>query len=326
MKNYIFYTLIFIMMSTPLANAKWNYESGIVGIDELTQHFASTARVVSKTLDTPYRGKDKATLIINNNPDEGEIKISIFHWKGNSICGEPEIICRIKFDNEPSFPINFKSNTNKILSILEVESSDTEKVLEKMFNHSKLKIEIKYLIDPPIYLEFNIADLDRSKFPLRQVDSDKSKRYTGEIDLILERKDFERKAREAEKEIERKAQDAIEKKIMDETGISIDTCKRWPDNAILKLDSKIGKIPSSSPIPIYPRMSQRENQQGTAIVKFVVTSTGDTENHEIISSSGHKRLDDAALDAIKLWKFVPAVAEGKKLNCWALQRFSFSLN
>ncbi len=328
MKIIKFLTAIAIIFHGITANAKWDYSSETVGIDELTRHVAVTARVEKNSKDTPYKGKDKATLSIINNPDEEDaISILLFYLKGNSICGQFETTCKVKFDDNPSFSVNFKSSISKNSSLLWVESYETNKFLEKIFSHKKLKVEIKYLTENPSYLEFNIADLDQSKFLLPREESNETTKSTEKFYLNLEQNESTKKSREIQLKNEKKLiDDKIASKIIEEEGIDINFCKRWPDNAVLKLDSIITKIPSSSPIPIYPPLSKRESQQGTAIIKFVVTSAGNTENHQIISSTGHKRLDDAALDAIKLWKFTPAVAEGKNLNCWALQRFNFSLN
>ncbi len=246
MKIIKFLTAIAIIFHGITANAKWDYSSETVGIDELTRHVAVTARVEKNSKDTPYKGKDKATLSIINNPDEEDaISILLFYLKGNSICGQFETTCKVKFDDNPSFSVNFKSSISKNSSLLWVDSYETNKFLEKIFSHKKLKVEIKYLTENPSYLEFNIADLDQSKFLLPREESNETTKSTEKFYLNLEQNESTKKSREIQLKNEKKLiDDKIASKIIEEEGIDINFCKRWPDNAVLKLDSIITKIPS----------------------------------------------------------------------------------
>lgn len=53
----------------------------------------------------------------------------------------------------------------------------------------------------------------------------------------------------------------------------------------------------------YPRFSKRQHQEGTSIIKLVIAPDGRVLKITLISSSGYKTLDKAALDAVR--KSVP---------------------
>jgi protein TonB len=63
---------------------------------------------------------------------------------------------------------------------------------------------------------------------------------------------------------------------------------------------------SSNPRPQYPSMARRLGQEGTVILEVTVSVDGLAKSVRIQESSGHELLDQAALNAISKWKFVPA--------------------
>lgn len=61
-------------------------------------------------------------------------------------------------------------------------------------------------------------------------------------------------------------------------------------------------------------MSLRLNEQGTVVLTVMVRSDGSAGSVEVKSSSGSTRLDRAAVDAVKSWRFVPATVDGKPVD------------
>lgn len=60
----------------------------------------------------------------------------------------------------------------------------------------------------------------------------------------------------------------------------------------------------AKPSPIdYPRLAQRRNLQGEAIIEVWLDEKGEQIKQTIIHSSGHKLLDSAALKSISDWQF-----------------------
>jgi protein TonB len=74
--------------------------------------------------------------------------------------------------------------------------------------------------------------------------------------------------------------------------------------------------PSSSadylhnPKPLYPRLSERRNEQGTVILHVLVGADGRVREVGVKSSSGFERLDQAAREAVLDWTFVPGKRNG----------------
>jgi protein TonB len=61
-------------------------------------------------------------------------------------------------------------------------------------------------------------------------------------------------------------------------------------------------------------MSIRLLEQGTVILQVLVKSDGTAGSVEVKSSSGYPRLDEAASNAVKNWRFVAAVVDGKAVD------------
>ena len=62
----------------------------------------------------------------------------------------------------------------------------------------------------------------------------------------------------------------------------------------------------SQPEPKYPTAARRAGQQGTVTLSFTVGTSGKVTSVRIAKSSGHSLLDNAALAAIRRWRFKPA--------------------
>lgn len=62
----------------------------------------------------------------------------------------------------------------------------------------------------------------------------------------------------------------------------------------------------NNPPPVYPVLSRRRGEQGRVLLRVQVSAQGTAERVEIESGSGHARLDAAALEAVRRWRFVPA--------------------
>jgi protein TonB len=61
-----------------------------------------------------------------------------------------------------------------------------------------------------------------------------------------------------------------------------------------------------NPPPAYPSISRRQREEGRVLLRVRVGADGRAESVEIAGSSGHERLDHAALDAVRRWRFLPA--------------------
>ena len=61
-----------------------------------------------------------------------------------------------------------------------------------------------------------------------------------------------------------------------------------------------------NPAPTYPALSRRLGEEGRVLLLVRVTPQGVPDGVEVRESSGFARLDEAALAAVRQWRFVPA--------------------
>jgi protein TonB len=62
-------------------------------------------------------------------------------------------------------------------------------------------------------------------------------------------------------------------------------------------------LPGCAPPPEYPRLARRRGWQGTVLVEVEVTTDGHVSQCHIKQSSGRQVLDEAALSAVRGWRF-----------------------
>ncbi len=80
-----------------------------------------------------------------------------------------------------------------------------------------------------------------------------------------------------------------------------------------------------NPPPIYPPLARRMGDQGRVFLRVLVAADGLAYQVELKTSSGSARLDHAALDTVKRWRFVPARHGDRPVAAWVIVPISFSL-
>ena len=80
-----------------------------------------------------------------------------------------------------------------------------------------------------------------------------------------------------------------------------------------------------NPAPSYPALARRMREQGKVMLRVLVSRAGTAERVEIRSGSGSERLDQAALQTVARWRFVPAKQGTEAVSAWVLVPISFSL-
>lgn len=78
--------------------------------------------------------------------------------------------------------------------------------------------------------------------------------------------------------------------------------------------------------PTYPAMSRRLAEQGKVLLDVLILANGTVGEIKLKQSSGFKRLDDAALQTVKQWRFQPAKRGNQAIDYWYVQPISFSLD
>ncbi len=66
----------------------------------------------------------------------------------------------------------------------------------------------------------------------------------------------------------------------------------------------------NNPAPTYPAASRAAREEGVVILEVAVTEQGRAASVRLHRSSGHSRLDEAAISAVERWRFSPARVGG----------------
>lgn len=80
-----------------------------------------------------------------------------------------------------------------------------------------------------------------------------------------------------------------------------------------------------APAPPYPPAARRGGEQGTVLLRVLVTREGAPARVEVEASSGSTELDATALETVRHWRFVPARQDGTTIDSWVLVPIVFRL-
>ncbi|KAF0191610.1 MAG: hypothetical protein FD165_1679 [Gammaproteobacteria bacterium] len=82
----------------------------------------------------------------------------------------------------------------------------------------------------------------------------------------------------------------------------------------------------NNPAPAYPPLSRRLGEQGRVLFDVYILADGTVGEIRLKASSGFSRLDAAAREAVKRWRYVPARRGDVAIAYWYVQPVSFSLH
>jgi len=82
----------------------------------------------------------------------------------------------------------------------------------------------------------------------------------------------------------------------------------------------------NNPPPSYPAISRRLGEQGKVVIHVLIGTDGLPLQGDIAESSGYDRLDQAALQAVLRWRYVPGQLGGKPQAMWFLVPIHFKLD
>lgn len=77
--------------------------------------------------------------------------------------------------------------------------------------------------------------------------------------------------------------------------------------------------------PTYPSSSRRAGEEGTVRLKVLVDEKGRPKDVAVAASSGFARLDQAAMDAVRKWRFVAATDGTNPISAWTQVAITFRL-
>jgi protein TonB len=73
-------------------------------------------------------------------------------------------------------------------------------------------------------------------------------------------------------------------------------------------------------------LARQNGWEGTTLVRVEILTDGLTGMVEVVGSSGHRVLDEAAVEAVRAARFEPARLEGVPTVCWVEVPITFRLN
>lgn len=77
--------------------------------------------------------------------------------------------------------------------------------------------------------------------------------------------------------------------------------------------------------PRYPHLSRRLREEGTVLLDVLILADGSVAQLKMHTSSGYRRLDQAALKAVRQWHYQPATRGGTAIDYWYRQPVVFRL-
>jgi len=89
---------------------------------------------------------------------------------------------------------------------------------------------------------------------------------------------------------------------------------------------KFGAEYLQNPAPEYPPLARRKGEQGRVLLQVLVSETGKAEKVKIETGSGYSSLDQAALEAVRKWSFIPAKKGSRPVSAYVIVPVRFSLN
>ncbi|SKB57068.1 energy transducer TonB [Sphingopyxis flava] len=94
--------------------------------------------------------------------------------------------------------------------------------------------------------------------------------------------------------------------------------------ATVEADDLSAHMLSSTP-PSYPRESRRQREEGTVLLALTLDVDGSVAAISVAQSSGFRRLDEAALRAVRKWRWAPTIRRGQAVMVKGLVEIPFIL-
>ena len=92
------------------------------------------------------------------------------------------------------------------------------------------------------------------------------------------------------------------------------------------LSAELSVVCPESSAPSYPPLSHRLGEEGKLMLRVELDESGHISVAQVINSSGFKRLDEAALAAVKTWRCNPPRRNGQPVRAIVQQSFNFVLH
>ena len=80
-----------------------------------------------------------------------------------------------------------------------------------------------------------------------------------------------------------------------------------------------------TPLPSYPTAAREQGLEGVVVLGVLVGVNGRAVEISVRTSSGARVLDDAAVDAVRRWRFAPAKEGRRAVESWVEVPLKFAL-
>lgn len=98
------------------------------------------------------------------------------------------------------------------------------------------------------------------------------------------------------------------------------------DNVVMTAESVDIKPVAGTRVPAqYPEKARKKGITGYVSFNILISAEGNVEDIRVLESSPSGVFEESATEALRNWKFEPAVYQGKKVKVWAKQKISFKL-
>ena len=78
-------------------------------------------------------------------------------------------------------------------------------------------------------------------------------------------------------------------------------------------------------VPSYPESARRQGVEGVTTLRFQVHTDGSVTEMSVVHSAGHPDLDQAAMEAVRKWRFEPARRGKDPVVVWVTLPVRFEL-
>lgn len=107
---------------------------------------------------------------------------------------------------------------------------------------------------------------------------------------------------------------------------SVSTESKTPSTPIAKdIPANANAAYLNNPKPNYPRTARQRHWEGRVVLQVFVTADGRCGELSVQRSSGHEALDEAAMDAVRQWRFVPGKHGDTAVASWVNVPIEFAL-
>ena len=110
----------------------------------------------------------------------------------------------------------------------------------------------------------------------------------------------------------------------DASDLLLDEASR--SKSLIMSEGSVDRPPRPSqgnPVPNYPPRAAKDGLTGRVVIKVLIDVDGSVRKAKVVESSPPGIFDGAALNAVRRWRFEPALYEGQPVKVWARQPMDF---